>query len=152
MRTLLLASALIALNISLAGSPQSSQPAVNSPVGIWRKVEAPGRVAPATLTITNDKFSFSDGADRLEADYGLTRDSILFGIITKISGRTFVNGPGEDDTFSFRFRADADELNVRGIKGVASDSLARIVGRYTKGTNERAETPIPRPSAKSFKK
>jgi hypothetical protein len=90
--------------------------------------------------------------DRLEADYGLTRDSILFGIITKISGRTFVNGPGEDDTFSFRYRADSDELNVRPIKGLAADSLKRMVGRYTKASDEHAETPARKVSPKVFKK
>ncbi len=141
MRALLFASALIALSIPLAGSSQNPQPSGNSPIGTWKKTEMPAPSHSGTLTITAEKLIWVDGTNRLEADYGLTRDSMLFGIITKISGQTFLNGPGEDDTFSFRFRADSDELNVRGIKGLASANLARIVGRYTKVTDERAETP-----------
>jgi hypothetical protein len=71
MRTLLLASALVALSIPLAGSSQTSQPAEsqlhqpagNSPVGIWRKVEDPVHVTSPTLTITSERLSFVDGSD-----------------------------------------------------------------------------------------
>lgn len=152
MRTLLLASAMVALSVPMAGSSQNLQPAANSAVGAWRKIDSPPLNHPATLTITAEKLVWVDGTNRLKADYGVTRDSMLFGIITKISGQTFVNGPGEDDPFAFHFRADSDELNVRGIKGVASANLARISGRHTKGTDERAETPTRKAGAKEFKK
>ena len=147
MRTLLFASALLALSIPSAGSSQNPQPAGNSPIGTWRKTEM-----PVTLTITAEKLIWVDGTNRLEADYGLTKDGMLFGIITKISGQTFVNGPGEDDPFSFRFRADSDDLNVRAIKGVASSNLARMAGRYTKVTDEGPETSPRKANIKAFKK
>jgi hypothetical protein len=88
----------------------------------------------------------------VEADYGVTRDSMLFGIITKISGRSFVNGPGEDDTFSFRFRTDPDELNVHTIRGLATGSFKRMAGRHTKASDDHAEPPCGKAGVKVFKK
>lgn len=133
MRVLILASALLLTSIQAATVVDEKRPEPkNSPVGSWRKMESIPRQPPTTLTITDDKLIWIDMNERMEADYSVTRDSILFGIIIKISGESFRNGPVEDDTFSFRYRADEGELYIRGIKGVGSDSLSRIAGRYTK--------------------
>jgi hypothetical protein len=131
MRSLILAICMLCLGLpSLGVNQEKPQPAANSPVGVWRKEDS--RIAEATLTITVDKLVWKDSGVHVEADCSLTRDSLLFGVITKIAGQSFQKGPGEDDTFLFRFRADADELNVRSLKGIESDKLGRMVGRYSK--------------------
>ena len=51
--------------------------------------------------------------------------------------------PSEDDTFSFRYRLDDDELNVKGIRGKGMEVLfPKAQGRYNK---EADLTPKPKP-------
>ena len=135
MRNLILASAVAFMGIAGIDPPDDkTKPRVNSPIGIWLKADGSSRAGRTELTITPDKLTWTDGADRLEADYSVTKDSILFGIITKIAVRAKLNEviPNEDDTFSFRFRADEGEMNVRALKGLGFVHLAAIAGRYKK--------------------
>ena len=124
MCTFLLAVAMVAFSLSTLGDTYGQRhDRSNSPVGSWVKIEA-SRTKPTSLTITEDKLTWVDGTDLMEADYSTTKDSILYGIVTKIGGQGLAKGPAEDDTFSFRYRADADELNVRGLKGVRTEALS----------------------------
>lgn len=135
MRNLILASVATFVGIAGLDSPDDkTKQQTNSPIGIWLKADASSRAGRTELTITPDKLTWTDNGDRLEADYGVTKDSILFGIITKIVVRSTSPGgfPNEDDTFSFRFRADEGEMNVRALKGLGIDRLAAIAGRYKK--------------------
>lgn len=135
MRNLILASVVAFVGVAGIDSPdEKTKQQTNSPIGTWLKIDTPSRAGRTELTITPDKLTWTDGADRLEADYSVTKDSILFGIITKIAVRAKANEaiPNEDDTFSFRFRADEGEMNVRALKGVGFVNLAAIAGRYKK--------------------
>jgi hypothetical protein len=142
MRTLFLALTMVAFG--LASSFQTfgqRRDRLNSPIGSWVKIET-GHSSAASLTITEDKLTWADGGDLMEADFSTTKDSILFGIVTKASGRGLAKGPAEDDTFSFRYRADADELNVRGLKGFGTEGLSRMAGRYKLSPDSHGQ-PIP---------
>lgn len=125
MRRLLLVSTAVCMTISGAGfSDEKPKQLGNSPVGVWKKIEVPNRAGRTELTITTDKLTWIDSGNRVEADYSVTKDSILFAIITKIAVIQPTNGPpNEDDTFSFRFRADEGELNIRALKGLGVEQL-----------------------------
>jgi hypothetical protein len=72
----------------------------------------------------------------LTADYSVTKDSMCYGIVTKTEYHLLLDPklkeklPEVDDTFSFRFRVDDDEMNVRDLKGKGFDQLKNAVGRY----------------------
>jgi hypothetical protein len=84
-----------------------------------------------------------------DADYSITKDSMLYGIITKT---TYPRGidkeklPAEDDTFSFRMRIDDNEMNVRNVRGKGFDQFRDIEGRYVKRQDVQPQ------SADRFKK
>jgi hypothetical protein len=94
MRILILVSALLLASTQAATVvDEKPRDQKNSHIGTWRKTEAFPRNPPTILTITDEKLIWFDATDRMEADYGVTRDSMLYGIITKISGQSFKNGP-----------------------------------------------------------
>jgi hypothetical protein len=81
----------------------------------------------------------------LEADYSVTKDHVLFGVITGVEmpaePNQQQNGDGEaellDQPFSVRYRVDDDTLTIKDVKVMGSDSRNdkgkefRIVcGRY----------------------
>ena len=49
--------------------------------------------------------------------------------------------PEVDDTFSFRFRVDDDELSVRNVKGKGFEQLKNAAGRYKKKPEPEAKSP-----------
>jgi hypothetical protein len=72
---------------------------------------------------------------QIEARYGVTAEGVVYGVITRIdfSPTATKQLPEEDDTFSFRFRADAKRLLVREFRGHGFDELKKVVqGRYTR--------------------
>src|SRR5262249_25795695 len=75
------------------------------------------------------------GRYQFDADFSVTKDSLLYGVVTATRHQVKDGGqaPGEDDTFSFRFRVDGDELSVRGVRGHGLDGpevKKWIEGRY----------------------
>jgi hypothetical protein len=91
----------------------------------------------------------SNSVVTFQADYALTKDFLLYGVITKIEHSNHLaikdkeKLPEEDDTFSFRFRVDdGDELAIRSLKGKGFEQLKKAVGRYKRQPN----SPRPMPS------
>ncbi len=104
------------------------------PDGEWALGECKLKVANGRLTWT---IALSGGTSvQLHADYATTRDSLVYGIVTKIDYPREVEAklkeklPDVDDTFSFRFRVDDDEMNVRDLKGKGFEQLKTAAGRY----------------------
>jgi hypothetical protein len=115
--------------------PDDKGDSKNDPQGTWKG-------ADTLLTLKNGRLSWVYSAHapamtiRLEADYSTTKDSLLYAVITKISYGISVKGEakaGEDDTFSFRFRVDENELRIRDIKGKGFEEMSKLfAGRYMK--------------------
>jgi hypothetical protein len=106
----------------------------NSPEGEWALAECKLKVANGRLTWT---IPLSGGSSvQLQADYSTTKDSLVYGIVTKIDYPKEIEAkmkeklPDVDDTFSFRFRVDEGEMNVRDLKGKGFDQLKNAAGRY----------------------
>jgi hypothetical protein len=72
----------------------------------------------------------------LTADYSVTKDSMCYGIVTKTEYDSVMDAklkeklPEVDDTFSFRFRVDDDEMNIRDLRGKGFDQFKNAAGRY----------------------
>jgi hypothetical protein len=56
----------------------------------------------------------SDNSMEVDADYGVSKDGVLFGRISKVKKEG--DGPSEGDLFSFRFRIDGNTLTVSDLK------------------------------------
>jgi len=90
---------------------------------------------------------------RFDADYSMTKDSVLYAIITKVVYGSSMDEklqeklPAEDDTFCFRFRIDDNEMRVKDVKGKGFDALKSAAGRY----KQRPGTAKPKDDAKKDK-
>jgi hypothetical protein len=141
------------------GTEESTSPtrlqAVPRPIGTWEREAGPFHI---TLRVDGDRVSVSaSGTDKNErvtyafdADYSVTRDSVLFGVITgsEISG---TSPPLEesmllDHPFSFRFRLDEGTLTIKDLKFMSSfdkdefkDIRPYILGRYKKKASTSKE-------------
>lgn len=67
------------------------------------------------------------------ADYGVSKDGVLFARMHKIEKMGIDEGPAEGDLFSFKFTVKGDELTVDDLQGKANDEARRLVhGVYKK--------------------
>jgi hypothetical protein len=137
--------------LALATASQAADKQANDPQGSWERKASSG--PPATtersLTMKDGRFRWyfpdlwkgtrekgTTVSVTLEGDYSVTKDSIVYGIVTKVTlthsgGTPKPTGfPEEDDTFSFRFRVDDNEMNIRGLKGKGFEELKTGEGRY----------------------
>ena len=73
-------------------------------------------------------------AIRIEAEYRIAKDNVLFGLVTRINDRTTEARklPEEGDTFAFWFQPeDQQQVFVKKLRGTGFDDLKKIVeGRY----------------------
>jgi hypothetical protein len=130
--------------------PAEAATAGHRPEGKW---EGGREATSSTLKLTLEKGRFSwlllntsNNSVLLEGDYSVTKDSMVFGVITKVTtysmpAKEKAGLPEEDDTFSFRFRVDDDELNIKALRGKGFDLLQSGVGRYRKKTEPAPRIP-----------
>jgi RNA polymerase sigma factor (sigma-70 family) len=132
---------------------------VQRPLGTWERAFGPYQF---TLHIEEDhlygKVTFVDSKSGkkitvvLDGDYGVTRDSLLYGVITGVDvpeGGELedVEDMGEysDQPFSFRYRLDGNTLTLKDVKlgiAVKPEELKEfrvILGRYKKKTRAARE-------------
>ena len=124
-------------------SALSDQPSKSSPAGTWTMTRRDVK-GPIELIITKNRLHWTRRLDSgkllvIEADYSVTKDNILYGIITRIDNKPPGSppAPSEEDTFSFHFWADDDQLYVVDIRGIGfnrPEFKKRLQGRYTKKT------------------
>lgn len=120
------------------------KPSPNNPIGEWQTPDNKDGVMRLTTIRFSDhrlimthKPGVSSPVTLIEADYSITKDGILYGIVTRIDKpESMKDGPEEEDTFSMRFRVDDDVLNVKEIKGKGFESpgLKRFLGRFKKSS------------------
>jgi hypothetical protein len=74
-----------------------------------------------------------DQTAEIDADYGLSKEGVLFGRISKVSNEGG-DGPSKGDLFSFRFEIDDNTLTVSDLKTHNDSAEARdlVQGEYRK--------------------
>jgi hypothetical protein len=99
-----------------------------------------------TRTVNGSTVTFQFKADQLhakvstdgatitvEGDYGVTKDGIVFGIITKVTKVGTNDGPAEGDLFRFTFKLDKDKATLKDLKGAEGDEAKQLIqGEYQK--------------------
>jgi hypothetical protein len=149
------------------------------PLGTWERTAGPAHI---TLTCTPERLEGvivlklkEEKARKLtvdfRADYGVTRDSILYGVVTSagiatkvelnddelLEVQTVLEHAMVDQPFSLRFRLDDDILMLKdvrfhlksigegdGLKEIEAEIVALAPGRYTRKASVKAvATPTP---------
>jgi hypothetical protein len=101
--------------------------------GTWKRTAGENSI---TFTFKGDTLhthvKTTDRTMEIDADYGVSRDSVLFARISKV--RKEGDGPSEGDLFSFRFKIDNNTLTVSDLKTPhESDEAKELVqGEYHK--------------------
>ena len=127
-------TAALALTLACA-VPATAADEVKKPVGTWTKKEG-------NITIT---FQIKDGGMHValkgegdqkfdvDADYGVTKDGVLFGRVNKVE-KSGGAGPEEGELFSFRFKVEKDKFTLSDLTGTKVDEGAKkvIEGDYEK--------------------
>jgi hypothetical protein len=111
-------------------------PANKKPLGTWsRKVGE----TTITFTIKADDMTIKvvEGGGNsiaLEASYGVTKDKVLFGIITKVDNKGLKADVEKGFLFSVRFDISKSELTISDLKGTKADDTIRgtVEGVYAK--------------------
>jgi hypothetical protein len=136
----------------MAEMPKCSAMAVEmkGPAGCWERVVGPykfvlrfeGDRLFGTCTYREDKDTTTV---MVEADYGVTRDSVLFGALTGVEIPSDPEAEVEastmiDHAFSLRYRLDGDVLTIKDVKfDLVKDNggdfkPALLIGRYKRKT------------------
>jgi hypothetical protein len=68
----------------------------------------------------------------VEGDYGVTKNGMVFGIVTKVTKTGTSDGPSEGDVFRFRFTPDGKKATLDELKP-ANEEVKKII----EGTYER---------------
>jgi hypothetical protein len=70
----------------------------------------------------------------VDADYGISKDGVLFGRISKANKEGDDGGPSEGDLFSFRFRIEGNTLTLSDLKTPQENDEAKelLQGEYFK--------------------
>jgi len=136
---------------------------MKGPAGCWERVVGPYRFV---LRFEGDRLfgtcTFREDKDTttvmVEADYAVTRDSVLFGALTGVEipsdPEAEVEGSAMiDHAFSLRYRLDGDVLTIKDVKfDLVKDNggdfkPALLIGRYKRKTackEEPVQEPRPR--------
>jgi outer membrane lipoprotein SlyB len=136
-----------------ADKPAQKGFTVTKPVGVWeREVKVGETKHSLRLTVTGDRLRLrvetEYGVARLDADYSINKESVLFGVIDTFEV-TQAKSPDPSalsnlsgQPFAVRFRVDGDELTLKEFKGLGigkgdssekafAEEVAAVCGRYT---------------------
>ncbi|HUR53781.1 MAG TPA: hypothetical protein VMZ71_06600, partial [Gemmataceae bacterium] len=140
---------------------------ISRPVGTWtREVADADATHRVTAKFEDDRltirFTQTDGKETVEtvldADYSITRDSVVFGVVTGFdtTATAGANAANRDELtdqpFSFRFRVDNGVLTVKDIRmpGVKENSgvAELLLGRFATAAEGAADKLPPAGPAK----
>jgi hypothetical protein len=83
--------------------------------------------------------SLAEGDKKIKctADYGVTKDGVLFGRIRKVEKKGFEEGPKEGVLFSFRFALKDGTMTISDLNAPGNGDAKRIVeGDYKGGASK----------------
>lgn len=117
----------------LFGTAAAQDGVGRKPLGTWERQvgEAQVRLSLKTQTL-HFTLSSPDAVVDLDADYGVTKTSVLFAIVTRIEKKgTEIELP-EGQLFSFRFTISNSTLKVSELKGPETEEMKPwFEGEYT---------------------
>jgi hypothetical protein len=121
--------------------PAAAADEAKKPLGTWTKKEGDATI---TFAIKADGMSVvlkgeGDRKIEVEADYGLSKDGVLFARVSKITRTGIEGGPDEGELFSFRFKLDKDKLTISDLSAPkTSDEAKKLVeGDYEKEKDKK---------------
>lgn len=124
---------LLALGL-LAGAwaltPARERPRIR-PVGTWQRT-TDDRTVTFTFTAQTMTCAVRGGGRHttVAADYQVTRDGILFGMITEVKVSEPTKAPQVDDLFQFRYELTPTALTIRDLKPHPGDWQPLLEGEY----------------------
>jgi hypothetical protein len=119
--------------VVLAAAPGSSQEKSPArPIGTWVKDQGDAKI---TFKMSADTFQciISGGGVTLtvEGDYGVSKDGVIFGRISRVDRQGTDVGPMVGELFSFKYAIKKDVMTLSDMRGAsAGEARALIEGDY----------------------
>jgi hypothetical protein len=138
-RVTTVALTLLLMFVSAAPGADEKGSGKSKPVGIWKRTAGDHSI---TFTIKGDTLQVivksGDRTMEFDADYGVSKDHVLFARISKAKKEG--DGPCEGDLFSFQFKVEKDTLTVSELKTSHDSAEAKdlVQGEYQR-QKEKAE-------------
>ncbi len=108
--------------------------APKKPLGAWTKSSGDQKITfefkPDAMLVT---IAVGNETIKVDADYGVTKDGRVFGIVTKVM-KPGEGGPSEGDLFSFKYTAVDNKMTIEDLKGTRHSGEAEqlVHGEYEK--------------------
>jgi len=124
--------AVLALGMTALGEDKG---AGKKPIGSWKHTAGDNTVSfhfgPETVRTVVDA---GGNTLEVEADYGVSKDGIVFGRIFKVTKKGIDEGPAEGELFSFKVVIDKETMTVSDFKTLNENDAAKqlVQGEYTK--------------------
>ncbi|HLJ97072.1 MAG TPA: hypothetical protein VKU02_28165 [Gemmataceae bacterium] len=130
---------ILLVTVGGAAGADEKDAAKSKPLGIWKRSLGDHSITFAIRPDTLQVVVKSGGNTlQLEADYGVSKDGVLFARVSKVVKD--VEGPSEGDLFSLRFKVHNDTLTVSELKspheGDGAKELVEGEYRRQKGSAE----------------
>ena len=130
--TAALAAALLA-GAALGGGDAPAK----KPLGVWVRTAGDNRVE---FHIKADRLrtvlAVQGARLEVDADYGVSKDGVLFGRVSKVESQGVDNPPPVGHLFSFRYALKDGGLTVSDLKGTDSDEARRLIEGDYKATKK----------------
>jgi hypothetical protein len=127
------ALAMLLLLVSATMGADEKDVGKKKPIGTWKRTAGDHSI---TFTIKGDTLRVvirgGDNVVEVDADYGVSKDGVLFGRISK--GAKEGDGPSEGDLFSFRFKVANGNMTLSELKTSHDSTEAKdlVEGEYRK--------------------
>jgi hypothetical protein len=110
------------------------------PLGTWKRTVGDNSVI---FDFKDDSLRATVGLSgntiEIEADYGVSKDGVVFGRVNKVTKKGTEGGPSEGDLFSFKVVVEKDTLTTSELKssaGDVGDAKELFEGEYKKEKKE----------------
>jgi hypothetical protein len=113
------------------------------PIGSWKRTAGDNTVTfhfgPDTVRTVVDA---NGNTLEVEADYGMSKDGVVFGRIFKVTKKGIDEGPSEGELFSFKIAIDKETLTISDFKTQNENESAKqlVQGEYHKEKAGAAKT------------
>jgi hypothetical protein len=119
----------------VCAAPLGAADEAKKPLGTWTKTQGDVTV---TFVIKKDGLDATIKGGNFKtavtADYGLSKDGVLFARISKITKENMDGGPEVGDLFSFRYKVEKDKLVISDLMAPKTSDEGRklVEGDYEK--------------------
>jgi hypothetical protein len=117
-------------------APLAAADAAKKPLGTWTRTAGDATVSFHFKADGLTVVLKGEGDRKIEAlaDYGVSKDGVVFGRISKVTRTGIEGGPEEGDLFSFRLKVEKDKATLSDLGGthVNEDAKRLVEGDYEK--------------------